>query len=277
MGGMAFAVVLLGSCFLSVIAPSISFPLFTYQLPAALYVQAVVFCAFAAIGLCDDLYKRWYRKGITERQKSLAQIAVSMACATFLWYGAGFTSVCIPLINYSVPLGILYVPYAAFIMIATSNAVNITDGIDGLAASALFPTFFAGIAVACLLKMAALAWGCSATCGALFAFFLFNRHPAKLFMGDVGSLGLGGLLAWCFLVMRTELLLPLLALVPVIETVSVMVQVAVYKKTGKRVLRMAPLHHHLELLGWSEWKIVGVAALLSVLAALAGWLIIRAS
>jgi len=160
----------------------------------------------------------------------------------------------IPLIG-TVNLGIFYVLFVLFWLVGFSNAVNLTDGLDGLVS---------GLGMISFGTYALIAWNqqqydiliiCLATMGGLLGFFLFNKKPAKIFMGDVGSLALGGMLAAISILLHQEWTLLLVGLVYVLETASVLIQVTSFKLTGKRVFKMSPIHHHFEMSGWSEWKI----------------------
>ena len=177
----------------------------------------------------------------------------------------------IPIIKTYVNIPVwIYIPFAILVMLATTNAVNLTDGIDGLATSVTT------IIIACLSVIGVIfnvreviIFG-SIVCGCNLAFLLFNLHPAKVFMGDTGSLMLGGVIAGMALMLKMPLLLILIALIPVIETLSVMIQVTYFKKTGKRVFKMTPIHHHFELSGWSENKVVTVFSLITLVLCIVG-------
>ncbi len=152
----------------------------------------------------------------------------------------------------------------------TANAVNLTDGLDGLLAGSSAVAFGAYAVIASAYSMADVAVFCAATVGAVLGFLVFNAHPAKVFMGDTGSLALGGALAAVAVLTKTELLLALIGGLFVIEALSVIIQVISFKARGKRVFRMSPIHHHFELGGWSEWRVVVTFWLVSVLFAGAG-------
>ena len=181
------------------------------------------------------------------------------------------TDIYIPIIKTFVNIPVwIYIPFAIIVMLATTNAVNLTDGIDGLATSVTT------IIVACLTVIGVIfdvkeiiIFG-TIVCGCNLAFLIFNLHPAKMFMGDTGSLMLGGVIAAMALVLKMPLLLIVIALIPVLETLSVMIQVTYYKKTGKRIFKMTPIHHHFELSGWSENKIVTVFSLITLILCVVG-------
>jgi phospho-N-acetylmuramoyl-pentapeptide-transferase len=237
--------------------------------------------AFGIIGFWDDWSKIRYRKGIPERRKLIAQIvAGSIIIVGWLQWCHPDTRLCFPFFkNLSPDLGILYGAWALFLLIATSNAVNLTDGLDGLAIGSLisnFATFSAllyitGHAIFASYLQIPFAGNAeisiigSALVGASLGFLWYNAYPAQIFMGDVGSLALGAGLALMALMSKQELLLPLAGGLFVLETVSVIAQVLSYRFRGKRIFKMAPLHHHFELLGWPEAKITVRFAIVSVI------------
>jgi len=217
-----------------------------------------VMVAFGVIGLLDDSLKILRRRnlGLTTRQKILAQITVVVAFYIMLYLRGWHFALFIPGVNYALQLGIFYLPFLVLFMIGTVNAVNLTDGLDGLAAGTT------GIAFAAFAAMAwwESQWNVSvfamALVGALVGFLIFNRHPAKLFMGDTGSLAIGGALAAIAVLTRSEIWLALVGGIFVMEALSVIIQVISFQTFGRRVFRMSPLHHHFELAGWSEWRVV---------------------
>ncbi|WP_212772329.1 phospho-N-acetylmuramoyl-pentapeptide-transferase [Polycladomyces abyssicola] len=230
---------------------------------------------YGILGFLDDYIKVVMKRnlGLTARQKLLGQLFIGLVLFWVLLEVRVFHpntigyifSVGIPGTDWIIHLNWLYLPLLLFIMIATSNAVNLTDGLDGL---------LAGTAVAAYTAYAVIGWVQSnlsvvlfsvAVIGALLGFLVFNAHPAKVFMGDTGSLALGGGLAALSVITKTELLLPIIGAVFVAEALSVILQVISFKWRGRRIFRMSPLHHHFELCGWSEWKVV-------VVFWMAGWL-----
>ena len=226
---------------------------------------------FGSIGLLDDLYKVWYKKGISPKFKFRMQILCSLIIALlWIWFKNPDPIIYIPIFKHAtINLSYLLIPWIMFILIATSNAVNLTDGLDGLAIGTLILNFSFFTCVAYLAGHAEFASylqmpfvGCSeltiagtTLIGASLGFLWFNAHPAQIFMGDVGSLSLGATLAMMALISRQELLLPITGGIFVIETISVIAQIFSIKTFGKKILRMAPLHHHFEMLGWPEFKI----------------------
>jgi phospho-N-acetylmuramoyl-pentapeptide-transferase len=226
---------------------------------------------FGGIGLLDDLYKVWYKKGMLPSSKSRLQLicALILACGWILTKNPTW-SICVPVFKgLSIDPGWLFIPWLIFIIIGTSNAVNLTDGLDGLAIGTLLLNFafFAGVAYiaghaefAHYLQIPFVGCNELAIIGAILVaaslgFFWFNTHPAQIFMGDVGSLSLGAALAMMAIMTRQELLLPITGGIFVIETVSVIAQIFSIKIFGKKLLHMAPLHHHFELRGWPESKV----------------------
>ena len=176
------------------------------------------------------------------------------------------TETYIPIIKQYINLPIwIYIPFAIFVLLATTNAINLTDGIDGLSTSVttIIITALTVISIVIGVKEVTLI-GCILI-GACLGFLLFNLHPAKVFMGDTGSLLLGGAIAGMALYLKMPIILIVLAFVPIIETVSVMLQVAYFKKTGNRIFKMAPIHHHFELCGWKENKIVSIFSIVTLI------------
>ncbi len=222
---------------------------------------------FALIGFIDD-YEKAIKKnnaGISPKQKIEMQFGFSLAFAVFAAYysyGAygivGGTEVWIPFIDKYVDFGILYIPFEIFVLIAFSNAVNLTDGLDGLASgvTALVSIFMVIAGTAFYFTGEPVIFG--AVAGGCLGFLMFNRNPAKIFMGDTGSMALGGVLAAGAIMMKLEFLLAIAGLVYVIEALSVIIQVTYFKKTRKRFFKMAPIHHHFELCGMSEKKVVAM-------------------
>ncbi|MGG5462483.1 phospho-N-acetylmuramoyl-pentapeptide-transferase [Clostridium sp. B9] len=228
-------------------------------------VALYAFIGFGFVGFLDDLLKIIKKKneGLTSGQKMILLLIVS----SFLtWYAYKYigTSINIPFADFQFNLGIFYIPAALFYFAGVTNAVNLTDGLDGLATSVtvLVMTFLAILSYN--LGHVSLAIFCVALAGALLAFLRFNAFPARVFMGDTGSLALGGAVAMVALILKMPLILVFIGIIYVIETVSVILQVASFKLTGKRIFKMAPIHHHFEQLGWSETKIVSVFSIITV-------------
>jgi phospho-N-acetylmuramoyl-pentapeptide-transferase len=241
------------------------------------YVWVLILCTagFAVIGLLDDWKKLRTKKGISAKQKFGAQIVLVTALMgwLYLWPPDGFTTgLAIPFFKgWILTLGWLWIPFALLVIVGSSNAVNLTDGLDGLAVG---PIVMAGgaFAIICYLTgnfraaeylkilnvkgTGELTIFCGALVGAAVGFLWFNSYPAQVFMGDVGSLALGGAIGTLAVLTKAELLLPLIGGLYVVEAASVIIQVSYFKLTGKRFFRMAPLHHHYEMQGWPEPKII---------------------
>jgi phospho-N-acetylmuramoyl-pentapeptide-transferase len=238
-------------------------------------LQSVLFVtlAFGFIGFLDD-YMKIARKrslGLTAMQKILGQLLVTFIFSYLLKYYIGLdTNVLIPFrTNTFIDLGVFYLPFLIFVVVGSVNAVNLTDGLDGLASSVtvLVATFFAAVAWAMQSDVLPLA---GAAVGSLLGFLLFNSYPAKVFMGDTGSLALGGFVVATAFILKMPLFIPIVGLVYVVENLSVIIQVLYYKRTKKRVFRMAPIHHHFELGGWPETKVVTVFCILTAIMCLIG-------
>ncbi len=237
-------------------------------------VPLFVLVAFSVLGAIDDWQgvRGAHRgEGMLARYKFLWQTLIALGVVLLLYFGFGLRSVAIPSVPLKIDIGPLYIPIATFIIVACSNAVNITDGLDGLAGLVTATAFVAFAVIALLQGQVFLVRFCFTVVGACFAFLWFNAHPAELFMGDTGALALGALLGVTALMTGQWLLLPIIAIIPVAETLSVMLQVAYFKWSGgKRLLKMSPLHHHFELLGWSETQVVQRFWLVALLAAMVG-------
>ena len=234
----------------------------------------LVTVGFGIVGLIDDLKKLVFKntKGLKPIYKMIGLLIISVAYTLYLSNVLEIgTDIYIPFMKESITLPLwLYIPFAIVVMLAATNAINLTDGIDGLSSSVttIIVTCLTVIAIIFNIKEVAL-FG-SAIAGICLGFLLFNLYPSKVMMGDTGSLLLGGAVAAMALYLKMPLLLLIIAIVPVLETLSVMIQVAHYKRTGNRIFKMAPLHHHFELCGWKENKIVSVFSLVSLLAAMVG-------
>ncbi|EOU1713560.1 phospho-N-acetylmuramoyl-pentapeptide-transferase [Clostridium perfringens] len=223
------------------------------------------FVGFGFVGFLDDLLKIIKKKneGLTSGQKMILLLIVS---GFLTWYAYKYigTSINILFLNGQINFGLFYIPFVMFYFAGVTNAVNLTDGLDGLATSVtVLVTTFLGI-ISYNLGHISLAIFCVALAGALLAFLRFNAFPARVFMGDTGSLALGGAVAMVALILKMPLILVLIGIIYVIETLSVILQVASFKLTGKRIFKMAPIHHHFEQLGWSETKIVSVFSIITV-------------
>ncbi len=245
----------------------------------SILVPLGVMGAYGLLGALDDLAGvRGVRRGegFTARFKMQIEMVFTLFVALVIYYGLDIHSIAIPGIAEKIDMGLFYIPIAMFIMIGSANASNLTDGLDGLAGIIMASAFAAYGVIAQLQGQIYLVRFCFTVVGASFAFLWYNAHPAELFMGDTGSLALGATLGVVALLSGQWLILPVILLVPVAETISVIIQVAYFKYTkwkhgeGRRVFKMAPLHHHFELLGWSETQVVQRLWLVGLLAAMAG-------
>ena len=236
---------------------------------AHLYVYLFALC-FGLIGFVDDYRKvrQHQNEGLTAKQKFVLQLLAAIVFLCLMRYEGLLTNdLYIPFVNVTVTVNwILYLIFAAFVIVGCVNAVNLTDGIDGLAASVTF-------VVMAFFTVAGVLWSTygiqalfpAAMAGGLAAFFVYNHHPAKVFMGDTGSLCLGGAVAALAFVFDMPLVLIPVGIIYILETLSDIIQVGYFKLThGKRFFKMAPLHHHLELSGWSEAKLVAVFSLVTL-------------
>lgn len=242
---------------------------FSTEIMLALFIMLGHF----VLGFLDDYIKVVKKRnlGLKAKQKMLGQIIIAVVTMVIGTRMLGIdTSVWLPVANTSVNIGIGYYFLVLFVMVGASNAVNLTDGLDGLASGTMAIAASAYAAVCLLLGHNDLAVFCVAIVGACLAFLRFNAHPAKVFMGDTGSLALGGAFAAVGILTHTEVLLAVIGLIFVCEALSVIIQVISFKTTGKRVFRMSPIHHHFELGGWSEWKVVFVFWAVGLLASVAG-------
>ena len=233
---------------------------------------------FGLIGFIDDFKKLVLKntEGLKPSYKMIGLLIISVAYVIYLVYGLKIgTQTYIPIVKTYIDFPIyLYIPFAIVVILGATNAVNLTDGIDGLSSSvcAIIITCLAIIGIQ--LQISEVSIFASIVIGAVLGFLMFNIHPAKVFMGDTGSLMLGGVISGLALYLKMPLLLLVIALVPVIETLSVIIQVMYFKKTGKRFFKMAPLHHHFELSGWKENKVVIVFSVVTLVLCVIGLKII---
>lgn len=231
---------------------------------------------FGLIGFLDDYIKVVMKRslGLRAWQKMLGQILVTAIFAYYIYAHTDLgTEILIPFAGKMVDIGWLYFPLMFFVMLGTVNGANFTDGLDGLASSVtvLIATFFTVIAVGYNSGVAPIT---CATVGSLLGFLVYNVYPARVFMGDTGSLALGGFVASTAYVLRMPLIILLVAFIYFAEVLSVIIQVLYFKKTGKRVFKMAPIHHHFELSGWPETKVVSIFSIVTAILCLVGMLAI---
>lgn len=252
MGGLVFLI--------SIILTVLLVAAFNGELTTQVVILLIVLFGYGLIGFLDDFIKVVLKRnlGLTSLQKLLGQIVIAVL-SFFLLRANGFdTALGIPFTDASIELGWIYVLFIVFWLVGFSNAVNLTDGLDGLVAGTASIAFAAFGILAVIQQETGIALFTFAVAGGLLGFLVFNKYPAKVFMGDTGSLALGGALAMVSTLLKQELLLLLIGLVFVIETASVILQVGSFKLRKKRIFKMSPIHHHFELSGWSEWKVVTV-------------------
>jgi len=262
MGGLIF----LSSIIISTLGLSFYFD----QLTTQSIVLLVILVGFGLIGFLDDFIKVVMKRnlGLTSIQKLIGQILISVIAFFMLKQGPFDTSIAIPFTGMELSLGQFYIAFLIFWLVGFSNAVNLTDGLDGLVAGTATVAFATFGVLALAYEQTDIAIFTFSVAGALLGFLLFNKNPAKVFMGDTGSLALGGALAMVSILVKHELLLLLVGIIFVIETFSVILQVISFKTTGKRIFKMSPIHHHFELSGWSEQKIVTVFWAIGFIAAM---------
>ena len=266
MGGLMF----IGSLILCLV---ISIP--SMKEKTVFYALVLSLC-FGVIGFLDDFFKVKFKRnlGLTAIQKAMLQMAVSAIYLYLLYKEGSLTSnLYIPFVDISVYIHpLVYIFIAMFIMVGCVNAVNLTDGVDGLSTSVTIPVMIFFTAAAIAKDKMDLALMPAALTGGLVAYLFYNWHPAKVFMGDTGSLFLGGAVCALAFALDMPLILILVGLVYITETLSVILQVGYFKLThGKRLFKMAPIHHHFEMCGWKEEKIVIVFTCVSVLMCILAW------
>ncbi len=237
-------------------------------------VPLIAMLGFAALGAIDDwqgIRGKRIGEGMRIRTKFVAQAVLAIAIALVLKYMLKVPEMYLPGVGFEVKLGWLYIPIAAFIIVGASNAVNFTDGLDGMAGLISATIFITYGGIALMQGQVFIGRFCLTMVGALFGFLWFNVHPAQLFMGDTGSLSLGAAIGVIALMTGQWALLPIIAVIPVSEALSDIIQIVYFKLTrGQRFFKMAPIHLHFELLGWSETQIVQRFWLIGLLAAMLG-------
>ncbi|WP_442603769.1 phospho-N-acetylmuramoyl-pentapeptide-transferase [Paenibacillus sp. KN14-4R] len=236
------------------------------------FVLIIATIGYGLVGFLDDYIKIVFKRslGLTARQKLIGQLIVSAIVCILLVKMDHSMAISIPILDFSFNLGWLYFPIMVFLMLGTTNAVNLTDGLDGLLAGTSALAFGAYTIIAMNNTQPEVAIFSAAMVGAVLGFLVFNAHPAKVFMGDTGSLGIGGGLVAVAILTKAELLLAVIGFVFLMEVLSVVIQVISFKTTGKRVFKMSPIHHHFELSGWSEWRVVITFWFIGLVAAACG-------
>ncbi|SFD59215.1 Phospho-N-acetylmuramoyl-pentapeptide-transferase [Paenibacillus catalpae] len=213
---------------------------------------------FGLVGFLDDYIKIVFKRslGLTARQKLFGQLLFSIIVCAELYNMNHSTLITVPGTSWGFDLGWFYYPFVVIILFGSSNAVNFTDGLDGLLSGTSAIAFGAFTIIALQVSEHESAIFSAAMVGAVLGFLIFNAHPAKVFMGDTGSLGIGGGIAAVAILTKMELMLVIVGGVFVLEMLSVILQVGSFKLRGKRIFKMSPIHHHFELVGWSEWRVV---------------------
>jgi phospho-N-acetylmuramoyl-pentapeptide-transferase len=270
MGGIMIVVPVL----LITILLHVSYVVGVTGLGRSILLPLTVMVAYAMLGAVDDwegLQGRRRTTGLRARTKFLIQVIFALATAFGLYYFLRVPDLYLPGVKGVIRLDIWYIPIAVFVIVAESNAINLTDGLDGLAGLICVTAFTAYGGVALLQGQVFIARFCFTVVGAIFGFLWFNVHPAQLFMGDTGSLSLGATLAVVALMTGQWILLPIIAVIPLSVAMSVLLQIMYFKLTkGKRLFKMAPLQHHFELSGWSETQVVQRFWIISLLFAMIG-------
>ena len=260
MGGIIFLI--------SIVLTTVGVGSFLDLLTTQTVVLLLVLAGFGLIGLLDDGLKVVFKRnlGLTSLQKLIGQIVIAILAYFLLHVGSFDTTLAIPFTNWTVDLGVFYVAFLIFWLVGFSNAVNLTDGLDGLVAGTASIAFAAFGVIALFQSQADIALFAFAVTGALLGFLLFNANPAKVFMGDTGSLALGGFVAGTAYMLQMPLFIIIVGFIYLVEVASVIIQVTYFKKTGgKRIFKMAPIHHHFELCGWSETRVVAVFSIITAL------------
>ncbi len=258
MGGVIMAISIIGAAIVAFVHYIGKEP----EVGRRLIPLILVSIGFGAIGFIDD-YKKVVLKntdGLKPKQKMLGLLIISIVFIIYIEKILGIgTSIIVPFIKTTIKIpSIIYVPFTIFVILATTNAVNLTDGVDGLATCVSLAITTTITVIAIILDIKEIIILGSIVCGTCLGFLIFNLNKAKVFMGDTGSLLLGGVIACSAIYLKMPLIIVILAAVPVIETLSVIIQVAYYKRTKKRIFKMTPIHHHFELCGWNENKVVRV-------------------
>ena len=268
MGGISFIISIIASLVIAMFLDSENMKYYF------LFVYTTI--SFSIIGYIDDMLIVVKKKndGLAPRKKLMLQILFSVIfyiLVTFIYKDINYIH--IPVLNYNLNISYLYLIFIVFWQTGFSNAVNLTDGLDGLATSVTIITTTTFALLAYKENNFPVLVFCLTIVGALLGFLLFNRNPAKIFMGDTGSLALGGILAAISVILHKEIAFLFIGLVYILETLSVIIQVAYFKKTGKRIFKMSPLHHHFELSGYGEVKTVYIFVAIAVISSAIGYFI----
>lgn len=257
---------------LSILITSLFISLQLLSFSPEILLLLLVTVGFGLVGFLDDYIKVVKKRnlGLTSKQKLVGQLVISILFYIGLIQMDFSTEVSIPATSFSIDFGWFYLPLIIIMLVGASNAVNLTDGLDGLLAGTGAIAFGAFAVLAWHAEFIDVSIFSAAVVGAVLGFLVFNAHPAKVFMGDTGSLALGGAIAAIAIMTKMEILLIIIGGVFVIETLSVIIQVISFKTRGKRVFKMSPLHHHYELSGWSEWRVVVTFWIIGMILAIIG-------
>lgn len=255
---------------ITIIIMSIIYCLFNKENAIPFLAVAIASLGFGIVGLVDDFKKVVLKntEGLNPKLKMLGLLIISALYTMFLlnYINIG-TDIFIPILNYNILLPVwLYIPFTIFVMLGSTNAVNLTDGVDGLAGSVSAIMITALSVIAIKLNYITISVYGAILVGCCCGFLIYNFYKAKVMMGDTGSLLLGGVISSMAIYMKLPLMLIIIAIIPIVETLSVILQVLYFKKTGNRLFRMSPLHHHFELFGWRENKVVAVFSLITFIA-----------
>ena len=268
MGGISFIIAIVASLVVAMFLDSTNIQYYI------LFIYTTI--SFSIIGYIDDMLivVKKINDGLAPRKKLMLQILFSVIfyiLVTFIYKDINYIH--IPVFDYNLNISYLYIIFLVFWQTGFSNAVNLTDGLDGLATSVTIITTSTFALLAYKENNFPVLVFCLTIVGALIGFLLFNRNPAKIFMGDTGSLALGGILAAISVILHKEVAFLFIGLVYILETLSVIIQVAYFKKTGKRIFKMSPLHHHFELSGYGEVKTVYIFVTITVISSVIGYFI----
>ena len=270
MGGI---IIMLGIIISTIIA-YIYFKMRGYESADKLLPILALTMGFGLIGLIDDFKKLVLKntEGLKPSLKMLGLLLISVIFVLYLVKGLNLgTATYIPILKQYIEIPLfVYIPFAILVILATTNAVNLTDGIDGLSSSVCTIIITCLTVIATIFTVNEITVFGSIVVGAILAFLIFNIYPAKVFMGDTGSLFLGGVISGVALYLKMPLILLVIAFIPVLETISVILQVLSFKCTGKRIFKMAPIHHHFELCGWKENHVVMIFSIITLMVSIIG-------
>lgn len=270
MGGLIMAISIIGASIVAFVHYMGKEP----EIGRKLIPLIIATIGFGVIGFIDDYKKVILRNtdGLKPSAKMLGLLIISILYVIYIEKVLGIgTDILIPFFKVTIKLpAIIYIPFTIFVMLATTNAINLTDGVDGLATSVTLVIITTITVIAIIFDVKEIIIFGSIVCGTCLGFLLFNLNKAKVFMGDTGSLLLGGVVSCSAIYLKMPLILLIIAAVPVAETLSVILQVAYYKRTKKRIFKMTPIHHHFELCGWRENKIVSTFSFLTIALCIVG-------